>query len=177
MAHHRLMPKLGCRCGYTHNLSPIPDDGFRVFPDWASEKILYTPSTNLEAWEVHDLYRTALSRLYLCPNCEAIMWDRTGDGDFVTYLPDERLIRIYADFDDRDPLGGIRLSHPRTLIDIERQHLLMEPMVYIVVHNDDVEMYAHLEPAIDDDGNLIWDTYVARPADHNEITWLQARGA
>lgn len=27
------MPKLPCRCGYVHNLSPIPDDGFQVFPE------------------------------------------------------------------------------------------------------------------------------------------------
>ncbi|GIL31033.1 hypothetical protein NUM_62870 [Actinocatenispora comari] len=27
------MPKLACRCGYVHNLSPIPDDGLQVLPD------------------------------------------------------------------------------------------------------------------------------------------------
>ncbi len=131
----------------------------------------------MEAWEIDDLHRTALSRLYLCPNCEAIMWDTTGDGDFTTYLPDNRLIRIYADLEDRDSLGGVWLRHPRTLIDIERQHLLLQPGVYIIIHNDDVEMYAHLQWALDDDGNLIPDAYVARPADQDEITRLQAREA
>jgi hypothetical protein len=28
------------------------------------------------------------------------MWDRAGDGHYETYVPAERLIRIYADLDD-----------------------------------------------------------------------------
>jgi len=32
---HRCLPKLACRCGYVHNLSPIPDDGFQErFDAW-----------------------------------------------------------------------------------------------------------------------------------------------
>ncbi len=53
----------------------------------------------------------------------------------------------------------------------------LRPGVYIIVHNDDVEIYAHLQWALDNDGNLIPDTYVARPADQDEITQLQAQGA
>ena len=65
--------KLACRCGYIHNLSPIPDDGFQVLPDWATDRLLYTMETKPEDWEISDLRRTALSRLYLCPNCEAVI--------------------------------------------------------------------------------------------------------
>jgi hypothetical protein len=171
------MPKLACRCGYVHNLSPIPDDGYQVLPDWATDKLLYALETKPEDWEIDGLRQTALSRLFSCPNCEAIMWDRSGDGDFLTYTPNERLIRVFADLDDRDPLGGVWLRHPRSLADIERQHLLLCPGVYIVVHDDHQEIYAHLEPALDETDNLIPDAWVGRPVDQDEADRLRAQGA
>ncbi|HEX4661329.1 MAG TPA: hypothetical protein VH307_28375 [Streptosporangiaceae bacterium] len=171
------MPMLACRCGYVHNLSPIPDDGFKVLPDWATDKLLYTLETKPEDWEIDELRRTALSRLYSCPNCEAIMWDRAGDGHYKRYVPSERLIRIYADLGDRDPLGGIWLRHGRTLADIEAQHLLVRPGVYVVVHNDRQEIYAHLEGALDDADNPIPEAWVARPLGSEEAAELRAYGA
>jgi len=51
-----------------HNLSPIPDDGFQVLPDWASDKLLHTMETKPADWEIRELRRMALSRLYLCPD-------------------------------------------------------------------------------------------------------------
>jgi hypothetical protein len=92
------MPKLSCRCGYVHNLSPIPDDGFQVFPDWATDKLLYADETRTDEWEIRDLHQTALSRLYSCPHCEAIMWDKAGDGK----LPHLCAVRA-ADQDLRRP--------------------------------------------------------------------------
>jgi hypothetical protein len=163
------MPKLACRCGYVHNLSPIPDDGFQVLPDWATGKLLYTLETRPEDWEIGELRRTALSRLYDCPNCEAIMWDRAGDGHFTTYVPCQHPIRIYADLDDRDPLGRIWLRHARTVADIEAQHLLARPGVYVAVHNDRQEIYACLEWALDDADNIVPDAFVARPLDPDEL--------
>jgi hypothetical protein len=171
------MPKLACRCGFVHNLSPIPDDGFQVLPDWASDRLLYASQPRPEDWEIGELRRTALSRLYLCPNCEAIMWDRAGDGHFITYLRRDALIRIFADLDDRDPLGRVWLRHPRTLADIQSQHLLVRPGVYVVVHNDRDEIYACLEWAVDKVGNIIADACVARPLPQDEIDDLNARGA
>jgi hypothetical protein len=61
------MPKLACRCGYVHNLSPIPDDGFQVLPDWATDKLLYPDATMTEDWEIRPLSQAALSRLYSLP--------------------------------------------------------------------------------------------------------------
>jgi hypothetical protein len=171
------MPMLACRCGYVHIQSPIPDDGFKVLPDWATDKLLYTLETKPEDWEIDELRRTALSRLYACPNCEAIMWDRAGDGHYKRYVPCERLIRIYADLGDRDPLGGIWLRHARTLADIEAQHLLVRPGVYVVVHNDRQEIYAHLEWALDDADNPIPEAWVARPLGSEEVAELRAYGA
>jgi hypothetical protein len=157
------MPKLACRCGYVHNLSPIPDDGYQVLPDWATDKLLYTDETQPEDWEIDHLRQSALSRLYVCPNCEAIVWDRAGDGHFVTYLQAEGLIRVFVDLSDRDPLGGIRLCHPRTLADIQRQRLLLRSGVWIVVHDDVDEIDAHVEQELDDNDKAIVDAWVARP--------------
>jgi len=162
------MPKLACRCGYVHDLSPIPDDGFQVLPDWATDKLLYTLDTKPKDWEISELRRTALSRLYDCPNCEAIMWDRAGDGHYHTYVPCEKLIRIYADLGDRDQLGRIWLRHTRTLADIETQRLLLRPGIYVVVHNDHQEMVASLQSAVDDAGSLVPEAWVARPLSPQE---------
>jgi hypothetical protein len=177
LADDGLVPTLACRCGYVHNLSPIPDDGFQVLPDWATDKLLYTRETKPEDWEIPELRRSALRRLYSCPNCEAVMWDRAGDGRFTTYLPDQRLIRIYADLTDRDALGGIRLGHPRTLADIQRQRLLLRPGVYVVAHDGVDDVYAHLELAVDETGDLIADVWVARPLAQDEVTQLREQGA
>lgn len=168
------MPKLPCRCGYVHNLSQIPDDGFQVFPDWATDKLLYTRDTRPEDWEVAELRRTALARLYSCPNCEAVMWNRAMDGQYRIYVPSHGPIRIYADLDDRDRLGGIRLRHPRTLADIAARHLLMRPGLPVVVHDDQQEIYAQLEYALadeqvelalDDADDGVPEAMVARPLD------------
>jgi hypothetical protein len=171
------MPKLPCRCGYVHDRTPIPDDGFQVLPDWATDKLLYTQETRPERWEVEELRQTALSRLYLCPNCETIMWDRAGDGHFHMYQPNRRLIRIFADLDDRDPLGGVWLRHPRTVTDIQTQRLLARPGLWVVVHNDREELYAELHYALDDTGAPMPDVLVARPVDQDEAARLLAEGA
>jgi hypothetical protein len=83
------------------------------------------------------------------------MWDSASDGHYKTYLPCQRLIRIFADLNDRDPLGGVWLRHPRTLAEIETQHLLMRPGVYVVVHDERDGVYAHLESALDEAGDLV----------------------
>lgn len=171
------MPKLPCRCGYVHNLSAIPDDGFQVLPDWATDRLLYVSTPPLDDWQLDDLRRTALSRLYLCPNCEAIMWDRAGDDHFATYVRCERLIRIFADFDDRDPLGGIWLRHPRALAELEREHLLLHAGGYLIVHNDRDEVYACLGVAVDETEAPIADAWVARPLDEDTTTQLRAQDA
>jgi hypothetical protein len=167
------MPSLLCRCGYRHNLTPIPDDGFQVLPDWATAKLLYSMDTQPEDWEFQELHRTVVTRLYVCPNCEAVMWNRAHDGHYSTYLPSEQLIRIFADLDDRDPLDGIWLRHPRTLADIETQHLMTKSGNWIVVHNDHDEVYAQIELAVDDDGEPIADAWVARPLKPSDVARLR----
>jgi hypothetical protein len=166
------MPKLPCRCGYVHNLSPIPDDGFQVLPDWATDRLLYTQDTQPEKWEIDELRQTALSRLYSCPNCEAVMWESAGDGYYKTYVRCERMIRIFADIDDRDAEGGILLRHPRTLADIERERLLLRHGSYVVVHDDRAEVYVFLEEP--EEGTAGDQPWVGRPLADDEAARVRA---
>ncbi|KQO37017.1 hypothetical protein ASF19_20585 [Acidovorax sp. Leaf84] len=64
------MPKLACPCGYVHNLSPIPDDGWVVLRD-----------RDADARSQADVE----SRLYECPDCNRLMWQRPGDDLFTIY--------------------------------------------------------------------------------------------
>lgn len=148
-----------------------------MLPDWATDKLLYTLETRPEDWEIDELRRIALTRMYACPNCEAVMWDRAGGGRYESYVPCGRLIRIFADLEDRDPLGGIWLRHPQTLADIEAQHVLMRPDVYLVVHDDRQEIYAHVAWAVDHAGDPVPEAWVARPLASQEVVRLRAEGA
>jgi hypothetical protein len=111
------MPKLQCTCGYVHNLSPIPDEGWVTVRDKDYEALLDVEEqrrqlseaeegseewTALQAaadkaggWEqlqaAGDKAVVDLSGLlYECPRCGRLMWKkRVGEG-YVTYLPENR---------------------------------------------------------------------------------------
>lgn len=80
------MPKLTCPCGFVHNLSPIPDDGWLTVRDRDQEEMTPDESTppdeRIEAW--HRLYHESGS-LYECPNCGRIMWRKPGEQHFTVY--------------------------------------------------------------------------------------------
>jgi hypothetical protein len=163
------MPKLPCRCGYVHNLSNIPDDGYRVLSAFALDRLLSMTERQAEDWEVLDLLRTDVTSLYSCPNCEALLWERANDGYFMQYAPMTGYLRIFADLGDRDHLGNVWLRHPRTLADVQAQRVLLRPGVYVIVHDDHEEIYARLEPAVDEAGGEIPDAWVAWPLEGDEL--------
>ena len=74
------VPKLACQCGFVHNLSPIPDDGWLTIRDRDYDK--YMPA-ELEPQpcgeEVVRQMVAASGRLYECPQCERLMWSLPGD--------------------------------------------------------------------------------------------------
>jgi hypothetical protein len=90
------VPKLRCRCGYVHDLSPIPDDGFRVIRDCDYESLVETElesaridpgSPGARAREV-ALSNEILSRythLYECPTCGRLAWFKTDGTEAVFY--------------------------------------------------------------------------------------------
>jgi hypothetical protein len=68
------MPKLGCPCGFIHDLTPIPDDGWVTIPDADMDK----PDDGRRR-----------GRLYECPHCGRILWRKPGGERFEIFLPAE----------------------------------------------------------------------------------------
>jgi len=71
------MPKLGCPCGYTHNLTPIPDNGFRIVSDL---QFIDMPK---HTWD--------LGMLYVCPECKRMLvsMPESKDAAFLSYVLEE----------------------------------------------------------------------------------------
>lgn len=93
------MPKLICRCGFIHNLSNIPDDGFLVIRDKDYEPLLELESKREVLGSRHPRERTVeweelidadvkvvkiLERFYECPDCKRLIWLRE-DGKANVY--------------------------------------------------------------------------------------------
>ena len=92
------MPKLKCKCGYVHNLSPIPDDGWTVIKSKDYEDLLQAESLRdklSSAMEGSDEFNRLLeadksvckmtSLLYECPECKNLMWEKPGEDLFTSY--------------------------------------------------------------------------------------------
>ncbi len=103
------MPKLACPCGYVHNLSPIPDDGWRAIRDkdleaYVQHDCAYSsgfnaPPGTLER-EASDLGGRETIRmatfLYECPQCGRIMWRKAKGEHYHIYLPEDEVTRVQA---------------------------------------------------------------------------------
>jgi len=81
------MPKLACPCGFVHNLSPIPDDGWITVRDRdydsmvdAELELRNHPNAPDDAVNYHG-------SLYECPDCGRIMWQKPGNEQFSIFLP------------------------------------------------------------------------------------------
>ncbi len=91
------MPKLSCPCGYIHDLSPIPDNGWRTIRDHDFESVI---ADEIQLAEISDFddkdYKQrgkliqningASGLLYLCPKCGRIMWRWENSEKFVVYV-------------------------------------------------------------------------------------------
>jgi hypothetical protein len=92
------LPKLRCRCGYVHDVSPVPDAGWLTVRDREYEELLAAeaergrlgaagmPAPEFAAadrrlGELHGL-------LYECPECGRLMWRPPGETEFRTYRPE-----------------------------------------------------------------------------------------
>ena len=94
------MPKLCCRCGYIHDLSPIPDAGWVTVRDAEYEALLAaeaerdalsassTPAP-AEAFSTGDRRVSDLTGLlYDCPQCGRLLWRRPGEEEYRSYGPE-----------------------------------------------------------------------------------------
>jgi predicted RNA-binding Zn-ribbon protein involved in translation (DUF1610 family) len=83
------MPKLICSCGFVHNLSPIPDDGWITVRDADYEALVEfeRPAPGMEQTRP-DAFVRLTGSLYECPDCGRIMWAKPGDPSFRIFRPD-----------------------------------------------------------------------------------------
>ena len=96
------MPKLLCPCGFVHNLSAIPDDGYVVVrnKDWdvyldrqreygdgfhAVEGTTEREASSRALQEIVQLN----GLLYECPNCGRLMWHKKRGEDYQVYVRDD----------------------------------------------------------------------------------------
>src|SRR5215218_1187845 len=96
------MSKLCCPCGFVHNLSPIPDDGWVLIRDSeidTYEEIvvrrhqLGSAPEDTPEWDAllnaDRQYAELQERLYECPRCCRIMWMRGIDGRIDVYAKEQ----------------------------------------------------------------------------------------
>jgi hypothetical protein len=73
------MPKVTCRCGYQHNLTPCPDDGWITVRDRDYQQLLEVEAAQRDNSSVGVPAFQLQGRLYECPACGRLMWSRPGD--------------------------------------------------------------------------------------------------
>ena len=89
------MPKLSCPCGYVHDLSPIPDEGWLTVRDRDYEALLAAEferdrlrAAGAEVAEFAPADRCTVELcglLYECPRCNRLLWRPPGEGEFRAY--------------------------------------------------------------------------------------------
>jgi hypothetical protein len=76
------MGKLGCPCGYVHNLSPIPGPGFDVVPERLREQLIYSDDVGERSAALREGFD-----LFECPECGRIMTSpRDGEAGYRVYV-------------------------------------------------------------------------------------------
>ena len=86
------VPKVVCPCGFVHDLSPIPDDGWLTIRDRDHNALLPPePAQQPDGSEVVWRMLEMSGRLYECPRCGRLMWTRPGDRctNFRVYYAEE----------------------------------------------------------------------------------------
>jgi hypothetical protein len=83
------MPKLGCPCGFVHDLSPIPDDGWVTVRDRDYEALVKV-EVAMHAGNREGICQSVelTGRLYECPKCGRVMWQRSGEERFAVFHPE-----------------------------------------------------------------------------------------
>ena len=101
------MPKLLCPCGFVHNLSPIPDDGWITVRDREYESLTDAerathaisggnslPKLDDPRSDEYDAAMATIVKvtglLYECPECGTVLWRKPGCDDFRAYTPETK---------------------------------------------------------------------------------------
>ena len=80
------MPKLTCPCGFVHDLSPIPDDGWLTIRDKDFSELYPSESSSAEErlsawWELQQ----RAGGMYICPKCGRLMWSPPGKDCYYQF--------------------------------------------------------------------------------------------
>ena len=82
------MPKLACPCGYIHDLSPIPDDGWVTVRNRDYESLIdATRSASDGDRAGRASWIGLVGLLYECPECGRLMWQPPGRNRFSVFTP------------------------------------------------------------------------------------------
>ena len=97
------MSKLLCPCGFIHNLSAIPDDGWVTISDKKYEEVIeaeiclnqisgssdqYPFDDNPQIDEYNKNMKFIINNsgsLYECPDCKRIMWEKADTSKILIY--------------------------------------------------------------------------------------------
>jgi hypothetical protein len=83
------MPKLQCPCGFVHDLSPIPDDGWIVVADRDYEALIEAECRQSRVKGEPSAFVGLSGRLYECPQCGRIMWNTVNESNYRIFRPEE----------------------------------------------------------------------------------------
>ena len=89
------MPKLQCPCGFVHDMSPIPDDGWLTIR--AKDYDDLYPSESSGPDEMRAQWSELMKRaggMYVCPQCGRLMWSPPGNDcwyEFQAFVPEDRM--------------------------------------------------------------------------------------
>jgi hypothetical protein len=83
------MPKLVCPCGFVHDLSPIPDEGWVTVRDVDYEALVASERAGPGSGEsAPSMFVRLAGLLYECTECGRLMWKKPGKSEFRIFRPD-----------------------------------------------------------------------------------------
>ncbi|MGW7241564.1 hypothetical protein [Streptomyces sp. NPDC054804] len=154
-----------CGCGNILSGSHNPGQQFRLVPDELFDQIAWSAPADLDTQERQRAVEASFLSLYVCGNCGRL--HREGEsGTIVSYVSDVSPPRIWADFTLRDGIGRILLCQDRSLADIRRQKLLLNPPLSVVLYDESgAEALGEAEFGLDDSGSYAESLWAVRLGD------------
>lgn len=139
------MGKFKCQCG---NL-------LGGYPSHTGTSFDLVPEELEDCDPLGSLIDVSVGSLYRCSNCDRLHVEMKDGTSPKTFIRDDRLPQIWADFSVRDKLGRVLLVDPRSQAEIVAQHLIFNPPLEISIYDQSgrsARGEAHF--GIADDGSL-----------------------
>ncbi len=155
-----------CGCGAIFSGSHNPGRQFRLVPDELFDQVVWPASADLDTEERQRAVEASFSSLYVCGNCGRL--HREGENAAIlSYVADVCPPRIWADFTQRDDIGRILLRQDRSLADIRRHNLLLNPPLPVLLYDESgAEASGKAEFGLDTSGRHDETLWAVRLDDH-----------